>query len=62
MRGSGLTNREKLISLMDEYNLKARQVAQLLGVAYMTVRIWRTLNAKQIPDSKLELLKLKLKN
>ena len=57
-----MTNREKLISLMDEYNLKARQVAQLLGVAYMTVRIWRTLNAKQIPDSKLELLRLKLKN
>lgn len=57
-----MTNREKLIRLMDEYDLKARQVAQLLGVAYMTVRIWRTLNAKQIPDSKLELLRLKLKN
>jgi hypothetical protein len=55
-----MTNREKLISLMTEYNLKARDVAVLLKVSYITVRVWRTLGAKQIPDSKLELLKLKL--
>lgn len=57
-----MTNREKLISLMTEYNLKARDVAVLLKVSYITVRVWRTLGAKQIPDNKLELLKLKLQS
>lgn len=55
-----MSNREKLISLMTEYNLKARDVAAILKVSYITVRIWRTLGGKPIPDSKLELLKLKL--
>jgi len=57
-----MTNREKLISIMTEYNLKARDVAGILKVSYITVRVWRTLGAKQIPDSKLELLKLKLQS
>lgn len=56
-----MTNREKLISLMNQYDLKAKHVAEILGVKCMTVRIWRTLNAKPIPNSKLELLRLKLK-
>lgn len=54
------TNREKLISLMTEHNLNGVDVANLLGVKHNTVLVWRTLGGKEIPDSKLELLKFKL--
>lgn len=55
-----MTNREKLISLMTEHNLKCQQVADILGVKNNTVRLWRTIGAKEIPDGKLELLRFKL--
>jgi DNA-binding transcriptional regulator YiaG len=55
-----ITNREKLISLMTEHNLKCPQVALLLGVKNNTVRLWRTKGHKEIPDQKLELLRFKV--
>jgi len=55
-----MTNREKLISLMTEHNLKCPQVASMLGVKPNTIRVWRSKNVKYVPDSKLELLKFKL--
>lgn len=55
-----MSNREKLINLMTEYKLAAPAVARILNVTPGTVRVWRTVNAKEIPDTKLELLKIKL--
>lgn len=56
-----MNKRKKLISLMAEYNLKAKDVAEMLGVDANTCRIWRSVSPKNIPDKKLELLELKLK-
>lgn len=55
-----MTNREQLIQLMDQYQLHCPAVARILDVKSNTVRVWRTANAAQIPDTKLELLKEKL--
>jgi hypothetical protein len=57
-----MTNREKLISLMTEHNINGVDVANMLAVKHNTVLVWRTLGGKEIPNSKLELLRLKLKN
>ena len=56
-----MTNTEQLIEVMTKKGLKAKDVAEILGVKVNTVRIWRTLRGKVIPDNKLELLKYKLK-
>jgi len=55
------TNRQELLTLMEKYNITAWNVANLLNVSKMTVRIWRCASSRDIPTSKLELLKFKLK-
>lgn len=57
-----MNNRDKLINLMSEYKLAAPAVARILGVEPSTVRVWRTNGGQQIPDAKLELLRIKLLN
>lgn len=56
-----MKNTEKLIALMDKYDVTAWHVAELLGVSSTTVRIWRCVSPKEIPTHKLELLEFKLK-
>lgn len=53
-------NQKDLMDLMYHNRLNAPDVATLLGVQPNTVRVWRCETGMQMPDSKLELLKLKL--
>jgi len=55
-------NQHKLISLMTEHNLKAKDVAEMLGTKDGTVRVWRCNISIDIPDTKLQLLELLMKN
>lgn len=45
---------------MDHFNVKSKRVAELLDVKDNTVRVWRCEIGRDIPDTKLELLRMKL--
>lgn len=53
-------NTSRLIRLMDEHKLTAKEVAQMLGRSAKTVRMWRCVSEPEIPGNLLELLELKL--
>lgn len=53
-------NQQQLMDLMYQNKLNAPKVATMLNVKPNTVRVWRCNNGMVMPDSKLELLKLKL--
>lgn len=53
--------RAELKQLMSEYSVSAREVSELLGVAYQTVINWRSPASGNVPASKtLRLLKFEL--
>lgn len=53
---------QELLKLMADHNLKATDVATILGRSPTTVRIWRVADGRRpIPADTLELLRLKLK-
>lgn len=56
------TNTEKLIQLMNQYQLSCGDVGKILGRTVSTVRVWRCANptSPTIPNNQLELLELKL--
>jgi len=56
-----MNNRQKLIDIMSNYKITAWHVSKMLGVSMQTVRIWRCVSEKNIPNHKLELLVFKLK-
>lgn len=54
-------NTKKLRQLMRKHNVRATEVAELLGREVNTVRVWRVQETKRvIPNDTLELLALKL--
>lgn len=48
-----------LKELMIEYKLSNLDVAKMLGVQTSTVNMWRSIAKRDIPETKLELLRLK---
>jgi len=57
-----MTKTTKLRALRDKHTLSALQIAELLGVLDQTVRIWLSLDeSREIPDTKLALLELLIK-
>lgn len=50
----------ELIKLMEENQLSIKSVAELMGVARSTVKVWRCATGLNIPAAKLELLRLKV--
>ena len=54
-------NRTKLIQFMADHKLKCNDVAELLGVKFGTVKVWRCKIGSDIPDNSLELLAFKVK-
>lgn len=55
-------NQAELMDLMYFHKLKASDVASLLKCHSNTVRVWRCNSGVSMPDAKLELLQLKLKD
>lgn len=53
-------NQQKLMDLMYHHKLKAGDVASMLHIQPNTVRVWRCNIGVAMPDSKIELLQLKL--
>lgn len=54
-------NTAELLALIAQHNLSTKQIAKLLNREPQTVRHWRSKTGfRVIPDSQLELLKLKL--
>ena len=53
-------NQQELMDLMYKHKLQASDVATLLNIQPNTVRVWRCNIGMSMPDSKLELLQLKL--
>jgi hypothetical protein len=51
---------KKLIDLMAEHQLKAADVAKILGRNANTVRVWRCSNSQIIPADALRLLEMTL--
>jgi uncharacterized protein YjcR len=54
-------NQAELMDLMYFNKLKAHDVAKILKCHSNTVRVWRCNSGVAMPDAKLELLQLKLK-
>lgn len=54
-------NQQELMDLMYHNKLKAKDVADMLYCKANTVRVWRCNTGLIMPDAKMELLKLKLK-
>ncbi len=55
-------NTTRLLALMSEHKLKAKDVAAILDRTPKTVRMWRCATGPVIPDSLLKLLELELKS
>jgi hypothetical protein len=52
---------QKLIKLMKDYDLRVNDVARILNVSPMSVRIWRCKSERSITENNLRLLELELK-
>lgn len=50
----------ELIQLMEEHQLNIKTVAEMMGVARSTVKVWRCATGLNIPAAKLELLRMKV--
>jgi len=59
-----MNNRERLITLITEYNLDRPDIAEMVRVRRETVDYWllttESKNHQEIPDMAIELLELKL--
>ncbi len=54
-------NQQELMDIMYHNKMQAADVAELLYCTPNNVRVWRCDSGNAMPDSKLELLKLKIK-
>lgn len=55
-------NRTKLIQLMADHKLKCNDVAELLGVKFGTVKVWRCKIGSDIPNNSFDLLVFRVKS